>query len=99
MVFESLVAARNLEAQGVSASVTNMHTLKPFDTDAIEEACSYAALLVTVEEHGVIGGLGGAVAECAARRGGALGSCLLDCLIDLARAVTTSTFCGIWSYR
>lgn len=71
MVFESLVAARNLEAQGVSASVTNMHTLKPLDTDAIEEACSYAALLVTVEEHGVIGGLGGAVAECAARRGGA----------------------------
>jgi transketolase len=71
MVYESLLAAKRLEAQGVSASVTNVHTLKPLDTDAIEEACSGAELLVSVEEHGVIGGLGGAVAECASRRGGA----------------------------
>jgi transketolase len=71
MVYESLVAAKKLEARGISASVTNMHTLKPLDTGAIEEACARAQLLVSVEEHGVIGGLGGAVAECVSRRGGA----------------------------
>jgi transketolase len=71
MVYEAMQAATKLEAQGVSASVTNMHTLKPLDGEAIEEACSYASLLVTVEEHGIIGGLGGAVAEYTARRGGA----------------------------
>lgn len=69
MVYEAIQAAKKLEAQGVSASVTNMHTLKPLDGDAIEEACSYASLLVTVEEHGIIGGLGGAVAEYTAKRG------------------------------
>ena len=71
MVYEAMQAAKKLEAQGVSASVTNMHTLKPLDGEAIEEACSYASLLVTIEEHGIIGGLGGAVAEYTARRGGA----------------------------
>lgn len=72
MVHESLAAARLLEAQGVSASVTNMHTLKPLDTEAIDEVPSSTRLLVTVEEHGVIGGLGGAIAEYTARRGGGL---------------------------
>ena len=70
MVYESLVAAKKLEVQGVSVSVTNMHTVKPLDTDAIDYASSGAALLVTVEEHGMIGGLGGAVAEYTAKRGG-----------------------------
>jgi transketolase len=71
MVHECMVAAKKLQAQGISVSVTNMHTLKPLDTDAIDSACSESALLVTVEEHGVIGGLGGAVAEYTAKRGGA----------------------------
>jgi transketolase len=71
MVYETMQAAKILDAQGVSASVTNMHTLKPLDGDAIEEACSHASLLVTVEEHGIIGGLGGALAEYTAKRGGA----------------------------
>lgn len=71
MVYESMVAAKKLETFGVSASVINMHTLKPLDGEAIEDACSYASLLVTVEEHGIIGGLGGAVAEYTAQRGGA----------------------------
>jgi transketolase len=71
MVYESLIAAKKLETLGISASVTNMHTLKPLDGEAIEEACSYASLLVTVEEHGIVGGLGGAVAEYTAQRGGA----------------------------
>jgi transketolase len=71
MVYESLAAARILESQGISASVTNVHTLKPLDEEAIEQACSTASLLVSVEEHGVIGGLGGAIAEYTAVRGGA----------------------------
>jgi transketolase len=71
MVHESLLAAKTLESKGISASVTNMHTLKPLDMEAIDKACSSADLLVTVEEHGVIGGLGGAVAEYTASRGGA----------------------------
>jgi transketolase len=70
MVHESLVAAKLLDSQGISASVTNMHTVKPLDTDAVDAACSRVELLVTVEEHGIVGGLGGAVAEYDARRGG-----------------------------
>jgi transketolase len=71
MVYESVAAAKKLEAEGISASVTNMHTLKPLDTGAIDSACAKASLLVSVEEHGIIGGLGGAIAEYTARRGGA----------------------------
>jgi transketolase len=71
MVHESLLAAQKLEGQGISACVVNMHTLKPLDTDVIDEVCSSVRLLATVEEHSVVGGLGGAVAEYTARRGGA----------------------------
>jgi transketolase len=71
MVYEALVAAKKLEGQGISAAVVNMHTLKPLDTEAVDRACATAKLLVTVEEHSTIGGLGGAVAEYTARRGGA----------------------------
>lgn len=63
MVYESLEAAKLLEAQGVSACVVNMHTLKPLDTHAIDAAMATSKLLVTVEEHSIIGGLGSAVAE------------------------------------
>lgn len=63
MVYESLVAATILEEQSISATVVNMHTIKPLDTLVIGKACASSRLIVTVEEHGVIGGLGGAVAE------------------------------------
>lgn len=63
MVFESLEAAKALDAAGVSATVVNMHTLKPLDTAVIDQAVASSKLIVTVEEHSVIGGLGGAVAE------------------------------------
>jgi transketolase len=63
MVYESLEAARMLETEGVSAAVVNMHTLKPLDTAAIDRACASSRLIVTVEEHTIIGGLGGAIAE------------------------------------
>ncbi|WP_172257016.1 transketolase family protein [Saccharibacillus deserti] len=63
MVHESLMAAQLLQEQGIEAAVVNMHTIKPLDRAAIEQACLSSKLIVTVEEHGVIGGLGSAVAE------------------------------------
>jgi len=63
MVHESLMAANLLQENGVSASVIDMHTIKPLDKIAINDACRDVKLIVTVEEHSVIGGLGGAVAE------------------------------------
>jgi transketolase len=62
MVYNSLKVAESLEEKGYSVSVIDMHTIKPLDKDAITSACS-AKMLVTVEEHSVIGGLGSAVAE------------------------------------
>ena len=62
MVYESLEAAKLLEAQGISAAVIDMHTIKPLDTSVIDQLLG-KRLIVTVEEHSVIGGLGGAVAE------------------------------------
>ena len=63
MVYKSLEAADILSGGGISAAVVNMHTLKPLDTLAVEKACKSSKLIVTVEEHSIIGGLGSAVAE------------------------------------
>ena len=62
MVHQSLEAAKILEAKNVSSKVVNMHTIKPIDKLAIDEARD-CALIVSVEEHNVIGGLGSAIAE------------------------------------
>lgn len=63
MVAESIQAAAILSERGISTGVVNMHTIKPIDTAAIEKACAQSKLVVTVEEHNVVGGLGSAVAE------------------------------------
>lgn len=62
MVYNSLKAAELLEANGISVKVIDMHTIKPIDGKALEDVCS-SKLIVTVEEHSIIGGLGSAVAE------------------------------------
>ena len=62
MVHQSLEAAKILESKKVSSKVVNMHTIKPIDKMAIEEACN-SSLIVSVEEHNVIGGLGSAISE------------------------------------
>ena len=62
MVDSALKAAALLETDGISAEVVNMHTIKPLDVYAVEKACA-KKLIVTVEEHSKIGGLGSAVAE------------------------------------
>ena len=62
MVYQALKAAEILENQGLSAAVVNMHTIKPLDTETLKNYLSHK-LIVTVEEHTICGGLGGAVAE------------------------------------
>jgi len=62
MVYQSLKAAKILESKKIYSKVVNMHTIKPIDKIAIEEACN-SKLIVSIEEHNVIGGLGSAIAE------------------------------------
>ena len=67
MVYESLEAAKILDNSGISATVVNTHTLKPFDYSEIDKAISSSKIIVTVEEHSIIGGLGSIVAEYKAK--------------------------------
>jgi transketolase len=69
MVHPALEAADALAADGIEAAVLDMHTIKPLDADAVIRAARATGLVVTVEEHSVIGGLGGAVAEVLAESG------------------------------
>lgn len=62
MVYHAIKAAELLEEDGITCRIINMHTIKPLDTVAIDK-CLEAGLMVSIEEHSVIGGLGGAVAE------------------------------------
>ncbi len=70
-VSESLGAAEKLAADGISAEVINMHTIKPLDEEAIIKAAVKTGKIVTVEEHSVIGGLGSAVCDVAAGKAAA----------------------------
>jgi transketolase len=63
VVHESLEAAKALQAEGLDVGVVNMHTIKPLDNEALQGIYRSSRLLVTVEEHSVVGGLGAAVAE------------------------------------
>jgi transketolase len=69
-VAEALKAGERLEESRVSARVLSMHTVKPIDREAVLRAAQ-TGLVVTIEEHTVIGGLGGAVAEVLAEAGAA----------------------------
>ncbi|MEE8886803.1 MAG: transketolase family protein [Eubacteriales bacterium] len=62
-VSSALEAAEKLAADGISAEVINIHTIKPIDEELIIASATKTGKVVTVEEHSVIGGLGGAVAE------------------------------------
>ncbi len=63
ILYHALVAAKILNEKGIGASVLHMATVKPFDTQAVLSFAKEHEVLVTVEEHQRIGGLGGAVAE------------------------------------
>ena len=63
MVYYSLKAAEALEKENISVRVINMHTIKPLDKDVIIKAANETKAIITVEEHQIYGGLGGAVSE------------------------------------
>ncbi len=63
MVNEALIAAETLKVEGINARVINIHTIKPIDKDIIIKAAKETGVIVTAEEHNVIGGLGSAVCE------------------------------------
>ncbi|MBV8600431.1 MAG: transketolase [Candidatus Eremiobacteraeota bacterium] len=69
MSARALAAAELLAADGIDAAVLHVHTLKPLDVAALEEAVRGKKLVVSVEEHTRVGGLGSAVAEVLAERG------------------------------
>lgn len=66
MVHIALEAKELLAAEGISAEVINIHTIKPLDVEMIAESAQKTGAVVTAEEHNIIGGLGGAVCEALA---------------------------------
>jgi len=62
LVWEALTACKNLEAQGISAEVINIHTIKPLDSEAVLKSVKKTGCIVTAEEHNYLGGLGESVA-------------------------------------
>lgn len=67
MVWNAIEAGKQLEAKGISVEVINIHTIKPLDTEAIIRSITKTKCAVTAEEHNVIGGLGDAIAQVAAK--------------------------------
>ena len=67
LVWESLLAAEELEKEGISAEVINIHTIKPLDEEAILASIAKTKCVVTAEEHNKLGGLGESVARCLAQ--------------------------------
>ena len=63
LVGEALAAAEKLAGEGINARIINIHTIKPLDKELICKAANETGLIITAEEHSVIGGLGSAVAE------------------------------------
>lgn len=68
VLYKALVAAKELNEQGISSIVVNNHTIKPIDEETILTVASQTKAVVTVEEHQTMGGCGSAVAEVLAKR-------------------------------
>ncbi|MDD5431246.1 MAG: transketolase C-terminal domain-containing protein [Candidatus Pacebacteria bacterium] len=67
ILYNAIVAAKELDNDGIGSIVLNCHTIKPLDEDKIVELAKKCGTVVTVEEHQIAGGLGGAVAEALAK--------------------------------
>ncbi|MCX8195346.1 MAG: transketolase family protein [Candidatus Micrarchaeota archaeon] len=65
-VYEALIAAEELEKEGISAAVANLHTISPIDSSGLERLAKECGTIITVEEHQINGGLGSAVCEALA---------------------------------
>lgn len=87
LVVYAAIAADVLAGEGLSVRVVNMHTVKPLDEEAIVKAAQETGRIVTAEEHNVLGGLGGAVAEVLTDR----------CPVPLKRVGINDIFCSIGS--
>jgi len=68
VIAEAVAAAAQLRAAGIGARVLNVHTVKPLDREAVVAAAAATGAVVTVEDHNILGGLGGAVAELLAEQ-------------------------------
>lgn len=69
-VYQAIKAAERLEKEeGLSVRILDMHTIKPIDKEAVAKAADETHFIVTVEDHTIVGGLGGAVAEALAEHG------------------------------
>ena len=82
MVQRTLKAAQLLDAEGISARVIDMATIKPIDRDIILKAAKETGAIVTAEEHNIIGGLGSAVSEVLTD----------ECLVPLQRVGVNDCF-------
>ena len=82
MVQRTLKAADLLAAEGISARVIDMATIKPIDREIIVKAAKETGAIVTAEEHNIIGGLGSAVSEVLTD----------ECLVPLQRVGVNDTF-------
>ena len=69
VVHDSLKAAATLASKGIDAQVVNIHTLKPMDRELVQEIAFRQGKILTVEDHGITGGLGSAVSEIVAEVG------------------------------
>jgi transketolase len=67
LVYRALKSAEALKSEGINAKVLNISTIKPLDSDAVLSLAKTCKAIVTVEEHQIVGGLGGAVSECLAQ--------------------------------
>lgn len=67
LLYEALQVAKMFESEGIGTSVLNLHSIKPMDIEKVLEASRDAGAVVTVEEHQILGGLGGTVAEILAQ--------------------------------
>lgn len=90
IVHEALQAAEMLAEQGIQAEVADFHTIKPLDTAYLHELVGRVKLIVTAEEHSVLGGLGGAVCEEVAALGAG---------VPVLRCGLPDSFASIADYR
>ncbi|HYJ37379.1 MAG TPA: transketolase C-terminal domain-containing protein [Chitinophagaceae bacterium] len=67
LVWKAIEAGKILEEKGLSVEVINIHTIKPWDTEAVIRSITKTKCVVTAEEHNIIGGLGDAIAQVAVR--------------------------------
>ena len=81
MVNEAVIAAEELKAEGIDARVINIHTIKPIDKDILVKAANETGVIVTAEEHSIIGGLGSAVMEA-----------ISECPVPVIRLGVNDTF-------